>query len=121
MALHWLCWQFITPAQTNDRLAAATSNTAARCAGNHNEQQVRAHVLITPAAPLFQHRSLPPPPVLDDGEAVVASEQRVRRLGTLVQLRRSYENVLYAELLLSQTSPIYQPLTAGPWAYGDVV
>lgn len=44
---------------------------------------------------------------------MVASEQRVRRLGTLVQLRRCYQNVLYAELLLSQSSPIYQPLTAG--------
>ncbi len=49
---------------------------------------------------------------MDDGEAVVASAERVRRLGTLVQLRRAYQNVLYAEVLLSQTSPIYQPLTA---------
>ena len=45
---------------------------------------------------------------------VQASEQRVRRLQILIALRKLYRNILRAQGLLSQPTPIYSSESHGP-------
>ncbi len=50
-----------------------------------------------------------------EADAAAASGDRVRRLGLLIRLRKLYRNLLRADGLLAQDSPIYSapPLLPG--------
>lgn len=50
--------------------------------------------------------------MLSETEASLKATQMVRRLTSLVGLRTLYQDLLKAELLLGQSTPIYEPLTA---------
>ncbi len=47
--------------------------------------------------------------VLDEGEEAAARAPRVQRLEVLIRLRKLYRNLLRADGLLAQPSPVYQP------------
>lgn len=47
--------------------------------------------------------------VLDEEEDAPATAPRVQRLEVLIRLRKLYRNLLRADGLLAQPSPVYQP------------
>ena len=53
---------------------------------------------------------------VEEGEWPRISAERVERLETLIRLRKLYRNLLRADRLLAQPSPVYQSLGAACWA-----
>ncbi len=49
---------------------------------------------------------------IEEGEWPRISAERVERLETLIRLRKLYRNLLRADRLLAQPSPVYQTLGA---------
>ena len=49
---------------------------------------------------------------IEEGEYPRISAERVERLETLIRLRKLYRNLLRADRLLAQPSPVYQSLGA---------